>query len=66
MFDFLPSSVEHVRAGKLRALAIASAKRWPALPDFTPARGVASPANPASPKSSLFDAVQGVLHRLDG
>jgi tripartite-type tricarboxylate transporter receptor subunit TctC len=33
MFDLLPSSIEHVRAGKLRALAIASAKHWPALPD---------------------------------
>jgi tripartite-type tricarboxylate transporter receptor subunit TctC len=34
MFDFLPSSIEHIRAGKLRALAIASATRWPALPDL--------------------------------
>jgi tripartite-type tricarboxylate transporter receptor subunit TctC len=34
MFDFLPSSIEHIRAGKLRALAVASAKRWPALPDL--------------------------------
>ena len=33
MFDLLPSSIEHVRAGKLRALAVASAKRWPTLPD---------------------------------
>jgi tripartite-type tricarboxylate transporter receptor subunit TctC len=34
MFEFLPSSIEHVRAGKLRALAMASAKWWPALPDL--------------------------------
>jgi tripartite-type tricarboxylate transporter receptor subunit TctC len=34
MFDFLPSSIEHIRAGKLRALAMASATRWPALPDL--------------------------------
>jgi tripartite-type tricarboxylate transporter receptor subunit TctC len=34
MFDFLPSSIEHIRAGKLRALAIASATRWPTLPDL--------------------------------
>jgi tripartite-type tricarboxylate transporter receptor subunit TctC len=34
MFDFLPSSIEHIRAGTLRALAMASAKRWPALPDL--------------------------------
>ena len=30
----MPSSIEHIRAGKLRALAIASAARWPALPDL--------------------------------
>jgi tripartite-type tricarboxylate transporter receptor subunit TctC len=34
MFDLLPSSIEHIRAGKLRALAMASAKRWPALPNL--------------------------------
>jgi tripartite-type tricarboxylate transporter receptor subunit TctC len=33
MFDFLPSSIEHIRAGRLRALAIGSPKRWQALPD---------------------------------
>jgi tripartite-type tricarboxylate transporter receptor subunit TctC len=33
-FDFLPSSIEHIRAGELRALAMASAKRWPTLPDL--------------------------------
>jgi tripartite-type tricarboxylate transporter receptor subunit TctC len=34
MLDFLPSSIEHIRAGRLRAVAMASAKRWPALPDL--------------------------------
>jgi tripartite-type tricarboxylate transporter receptor subunit TctC len=34
MFDFLPSSLEHIQAGKLRGLAIASAKRWPELADL--------------------------------
>ena len=33
MFDFLPSSLEHIRAGKLR-FAVANAKRWPALADL--------------------------------
>jgi tripartite-type tricarboxylate transporter receptor subunit TctC len=33
LFDNLPSSLPHVQAGKLRALAVASAKRIPALPD---------------------------------
>src|ERR1700693_2477518 len=34
MFDNLPSSIEHVRTGKLRALAVTSATRSPASPDI--------------------------------
>ncbi len=33
MFDNMPSSIEHIRAGKLRALAVTTAARSPALPD---------------------------------
>jgi len=33
MFDNLPSSIQHVRAGTLRALAVSSANRAPALPE---------------------------------
>ena len=33
MFDNLPSSIEHARAGTLRALAVTSRQRSPALPD---------------------------------
>jgi tripartite-type tricarboxylate transporter receptor subunit TctC len=32
-FDNLPSSIEFIRGGKLRVLAVTTAKRWPALPD---------------------------------
>ncbi len=32
-FDNLPSSIAHIRAGKLRALAVSTAKRSPELPD---------------------------------
>jgi tripartite-type tricarboxylate transporter receptor subunit TctC len=34
MFDNLPSSIEHIRAGRLRALAVSSTSRWPGLPDI--------------------------------
>ena len=34
MFDNLPSSVEHIRAGKLRALAVTTTTRSEALPDI--------------------------------
>jgi tripartite-type tricarboxylate transporter receptor subunit TctC len=33
MFDNMPSSIEHIRAGKLRALAVTTAMRSPELPD---------------------------------
>ena len=33
MVDALPSTMPHVKSGKLRALAVTSAKRVPALPD---------------------------------
>ena len=33
MFDNMPSSIEHIRAGKLRALAVTTAVRSQALPD---------------------------------
>jgi tripartite-type tricarboxylate transporter receptor subunit TctC len=36
MFDTLPSSIEYVRTGKLRALAITTSARFPALPDVPP------------------------------
>ena len=34
MFDNLPSSLQQVRAGKLRAIAVTSARRSPVLPDI--------------------------------
>ena len=33
MFDTMPSSIAHIRAGKLRALAVTTATRSEALPD---------------------------------
>jgi tripartite-type tricarboxylate transporter receptor subunit TctC len=34
MFDNIPSSISHIRSGKLRALATTGAKRSPTLPDL--------------------------------
>jgi tripartite-type tricarboxylate transporter receptor subunit TctC len=36
MFDTIPSSIEHIRAGKLRALGVTSATRIDVLPDTPP------------------------------
>ena len=34
MFDLMPSSIEYIKAGKLRALAVTTATRSEALPDI--------------------------------
>ena len=34
MFDNLPSSTEHIKAGKLRGLAVTTAGRAPSMPDL--------------------------------
>ena len=58
MFDFLASSLEHIRAGTLRGLAMTSAKRWPALADlptvsdFLPGFEAVMPGGIAAPKNT--------------
>jgi tripartite-type tricarboxylate transporter receptor subunit TctC len=36
LFDNLPSSIEFIRAGRLRPLGVTISERWPALPDVPP------------------------------
>jgi tripartite-type tricarboxylate transporter receptor subunit TctC len=47
MFDNLPSSIGHIKGGKLRALAVTSAQRDPSLPD-TPTVGDSVPGYEAT------------------
>ena len=47
MFDSLPASIEHIRAGKLRALAVTTAKRSDSLP-YIPTVGEFVPGYEAS------------------
>jgi tripartite-type tricarboxylate transporter receptor subunit TctC len=60
MFGVMPSSIQHIRSGKLRALAVTTATRSEALPDLPPigefvpgyeasaAFGLGAPKNTAS------------------
>ena len=34
IFDLMSSSIEHIKAGRLRALAVTTATRWSSLPDI--------------------------------
>ena len=74
MFDNLPSSVEHIRAGKLRALAVTTTARSDALPDiptvgeFLPgyeasaSYGIGAPKNtPAEIVDKLNEAINAGL-----
>jgi len=66
LFDNLPSSIGHIRGGKLRALAVTSAQRSPELPDV-PTVGETVPGYEATawfglgmPKNSPADAIMKV------
>jgi tripartite-type tricarboxylate transporter receptor subunit TctC len=74
-FDNLPASLANIRAGKLRALAVASAKRAPAIPDvptfaeagvadflITPWFGIMAPAGtPDATLAALHQAFNDAL-----
>jgi tripartite-type tricarboxylate transporter receptor subunit TctC len=58
MFDNLPSSIGHIRAGTLRAIAVTSAQRSPALPDVPAIAEAGVPGFEASSWFALFAPVK--------
>ena len=54
MFDNLPSSMQQIKGGKLKALAVTSAKRSPALPDVPTVEEAGGPALKGFEASSWF------------
>jgi tripartite-type tricarboxylate transporter receptor subunit TctC len=73
-FDIMPATIEYVRAGKLRALAVTTATRSPALPDIPPVgdfvpgyeasswHGIGVPKNtPADIVETLNNEINAVL-----
>jgi tripartite-type tricarboxylate transporter receptor subunit TctC len=64
MFDTVPASIEFIRAGKLRALAVTSATRLPALPDvptiaeFLPGYEASGWQGIAAPKGTPAEIVE--------
>ena len=54
MFDNLPSSMAHIRSGKLKALAVTSAQRSAALPDVPTVEEVGGPTLKGFEASSWF------------
>jgi tripartite-type tricarboxylate transporter receptor subunit TctC len=57
MFDNLPSSLQHIRSGRLKALAVTSAVRSAALPDLPTVEEAGGPALRGFEASSWFGLV---------
>jgi tripartite-type tricarboxylate transporter receptor subunit TctC len=71
LFDNLPTSLESIRAGKLRALAVTTAARAPALPDlpalgeFVPGYEVSSWFGIGAPKGTPAGIVATLNREID-
>ena len=71
MFDPLPSSIEHVRAGKLRPLAVTTAARSEALPDtpvmadFVPGYEASSWYGIAAPKNTPREIIENLNSQIN-
>jgi len=79
MFSTTVTALPHVRAGKLRAIAVTSGKRWPSLPDIpsiaesgvpgydhTPWNGFLAPAKtPRNVITRLNEEAAKILHMPD-
>jgi tripartite-type tricarboxylate transporter receptor subunit TctC len=63
MFDVLPESIEYIRAGKLRPLAVTTATRFPALPniptvsDFVPGYEANTWWGVGAPRNTPFEII---------
>jgi tripartite-type tricarboxylate transporter receptor subunit TctC len=78
-FDNLPSSMGHIRSGKVRAVAVTTTKRWPGAPDIPTVAesglagyevsgwfGLLAPAGtPRAVVDQLYRAVSAVLKQPD-
>jgi tripartite-type tricarboxylate transporter receptor subunit TctC len=71
MFDNLPSSIEHIRAGKIRPLAVTSAVRSETLPDiptvadFVPGYEASAWNGIGAPKNAPTEIVEGLNKEIN-
>jgi tripartite-type tricarboxylate transporter receptor subunit TctC len=71
MFDIAPSSIEHIRAGRLRALAVTSPARSEVLPDlpaaaaFVPGYEATSVNGVVAPGKTPADIVDRLNHEIN-
>ena len=71
MFDPLSSSIEHIKAGKLRALAVTTRTRWETLPeiptvgDFVPGFDASAWQGVAAPKNMPSEIVEKLNNEIN-
>jgi tripartite-type tricarboxylate transporter receptor subunit TctC len=71
MFDNLPASIELIRTGKLRALAVTTADRWSSLPDiptvgeFVPGFEVSTVGGIGAPKNTPSNIIETLNKELN-
>jgi tripartite-type tricarboxylate transporter receptor subunit TctC len=71
LFDNLPTSLEHIRAGRVRPLAVTTAARAPALPDvpalheFVPGYEVSSWFGIGAPRNTPSDVIETLNREIN-
>jgi tripartite-type tricarboxylate transporter receptor subunit TctC len=71
-FSVLPDSMEYIRAGKLRALAVTAATRWGAVPDlptvgdFVPGYEANAWSGVGGPKNTPIDIIEKLNKEING
>jgi tripartite-type tricarboxylate transporter receptor subunit TctC len=72
MFDNIPSSIEHIRAGRLRPLAVTATTRWQELPDiptvadFVPGFETSAWAGIGAPKNTPAEIIDKLNSEING
>jgi tripartite-type tricarboxylate transporter receptor subunit TctC len=72
MFDNMPSSIEHIRAGRLRPLAVTGTTRWQGLPDiptvgdFVPGFETSAWAGIGAPKNTPAEIIDKLNREING
>jgi len=72
MFDNMPSSIEHIRAGRLRPLAVTATTRWqefpdiPTVADFVPGFETSAWAGIGAPKNTPAEIIDKLNREING
>jgi tripartite-type tricarboxylate transporter receptor subunit TctC len=71
MFDTIPTSIEHIRSGRLRILGVTIASRWPALPEvpsvgeFVPGYAAEGWMGLGAPKGTPAEIVERINREMN-